>query len=420
VDLEKNSLLVAIRDKSRQEAVKTMEHIVSHVNTISLVYPGISYQQCYPSPYDSNSFLVLEDCFEDYNKDPQERNLKCKSTRQLVDSEKILIDAGMLDGVVAQTEKYVWDLQTVPLAWHRIEVANPFQVLDFRPWDLQNQAAFDPELYGKLVSILKDVDLTSVEYIRAVSNSLLTNGFQYFLSTLKGKVKAKEKLFKKDDYKLLKDAYQREQYLLRFKDITRKAEVFEKSNIGTNVIPLFYATTEEHINNICQNGFVGVTDENGYYGKGIYFTSDLNYAKTYGPISPTRKKYIVVSVVALGNPFPLTEHPFQDDNGETFKTVKNGVEVEIHNPNGYVSKAGRTGYQSHFVLVNKDEPKRAFPIRGEFTAEFHTDVIVVFQESQALPVLILVFDAAAIENEAAHRNSMLMTMTQMGSLQLNN
>jgi len=232
--------------------------------------------------------------------------------------------------------------------------------------------------------------LTDIDSIKATTNPLLLQGFHYFLQTLKGKVKAKEKLFKKDDYKSMKDNLLREQYLQRFKEIIQNTMNLNLLNDGTNVVPLYYATTEEKALEICQNGFVGSTEENGYYGKGVYFTSDFAYCKRYAPVE-NRKKCILVSMVALGNPFPLTEHPFLDENGAHFKTDRDGEDVLIPNPLGYYRKAERTGYQSHFILVSKTEPSNAFPIRGDYDPDYHSDSIVVFQELQAVPIFVMTF-----------------------------
>ena len=71
----------------------------------------------------------------------------------------------------------------------------------------------------------------------------------------------------------------------------------------------------------------------GWFGKGIYFTSELKYAEKYSELAAqqhNKRAAIVISAVITGNPFPVIEHPFQDANS-------------------FLGKTCQIGYQSHCV-----------------------------------------------------------------------
>ena len=74
--------------------------------------------------------------------------------------------------------------------------------------------------------------------------------------------------------------------------------------------------------------------------QGIYFTSTFEYANRYAGISNGMKVFMI-SLVIPGNPYPVTEKPFTED--ETGKILE-------YNPDGFYGKACQPGYQSHFTL----------------------------------------------------------------------
>jgi len=75
--------------------------------------------------------------------------------------------------------------------------------------------------------------------------------------------------------------------------------------------------------------------------KGIYFTSEFEYANRYAGKNKEGLKVFLISLVTPGNPYPVTERPFDED--EDGKIIK-------MNPDGYYGKACKPGYQSHYIL----------------------------------------------------------------------
>ena len=142
------------------------------------------------------------------------------------------------------------------------------------------------------------------------------------------------------------------------------------------VFPMLQGTSEGAVWQICQQGFgvVGTTDD-GFYGKGVYFTSWLGYADKYAKRGTDGSKPFIVSMVIPGNFFPVVEHPFAADGSSA-------------NPTGFKGKACRTGYQSHFTLVDGRDINKAFPIKGAIDPATAADELVIFQEAQALPIFV--------------------------------
>ena len=107
---------------------------------------------------------------------------------------------------------------------------------------------------------------------------------------------------------------------------------------------MIQGTTENAAFRIVKNGFATTASlDDGYYGRGIYFTSLMRYAATYSKGTPQGKVFLVCLSVP-GNSFPVTEVPFLRDG-------------KSPNPKGYLGQACRGGYQSHYVVVSsKGEP----------------------------------------------------------------
>ena len=92
----------------------------------------------------------------------------------------------------------------------------------------------------------------------------------------------------------------------------------------------------------------------------MYFTTSLDYAMKY-----SQDKVFILSLLILGNSFPVIEHPFaRSKNGDviweslpqkvesqTVKSKQNQSELEPKpNKFGFYGKPLQQGYQSHFTL----------------------------------------------------------------------
>ena len=145
--------------------------------------------------------------------------------------------------------------------------------------------------------------------IYAVSNEKLLSNFENYRDTLYAKHRASPGLFKKDHWKTMSEAEQREEFITWHSTYSSKFSWNDQSK--PRVIPMLQGTSEQAVWQICQQGFgvVGTTDD-GYYGAGVYFTSKLAYADKYARKGPEGTKPFWVSMVIPGNSFPVIEHPF--------------------------------------------------------------------------------------------------------------
>ena len=103
---------------------------------------------------------------------------------------------------------------------------------------------------------------------------------------------------------------------------------------------MFRGTSENAAFRIIKNGFGTVASvDDGFYGRGMYFTSSFKYASSYAQITPHGKVFLIALTVP-GNSYPVTEPPFVGD------VNSNGGGVKTKNPAGLVSQPCQKGYQS--------------------------------------------------------------------------
>ena len=77
-------------------------------------------------------------------------------------------------------------------------------------------------------------------------------------------------------------------------------------------------------------------------------TSKAEYAEKY---CLKDHKVFVIGFVIVGNPFPVTEHPFMtNEEGKVVMQEIENVYKPKKNENGYLGKSISPGYQSHFTL----------------------------------------------------------------------
>jgi len=135
------------------------------------------------------------------------------------------------------------------------------------------------------------------------------------------------------------------------------------------VLPVIQGTSENAAFRIIKNGFGTVASvDDGYYGRGMYFTSHLKYASRYAHVTPHGKVFIIALTIP-GNVYPTTENPLD------------GI-------GSLLGQACKKGYQSHYVKVTK----KGHPILREGTAretEAVADELVVFEGWQTLPLFLV-------------------------------
>jgi len=116
---------------------------------------------------------------------------------------------------------------------------------------------------------------------------------------------------------------------------------------------------------IAENGFgIVSSQDSGFYGQGIYFTSSVEYAKKYSP-----EGMYVVAMVAVGEVYPAVEHH--------------------EGPDSLKGKSCIPGYHSHYALVNQKGSPLSPPDSSSHPHSNHFDELVVFESFQALPLFVI-------------------------------
>ena len=174
-----------------------------------------------------------------------------------------------------------------------------------------------------------------------------------------------EGLFKKDGWRQVSDVAVRKRYLLHLAEkITKFRHDFNDGD-QVFVLPVVQGTSENAAFRIIKSGFGTVTSlDDGFYGRGMYFSSSFKYASSYAK-STSHGKVFLIALTVPGNPYPVTEPPNKD------------------NPTSLVGQASKIGYQSHYL----EATQRGQPAMN--VAERYGDQLVVFEGSQTLPLFLV-------------------------------
>lgn len=215
----------------------------------------------------------------------------------------------------------------------------------------------------------------AVTRVTAVANAALVTNFGNHRKALVTRLEQDPALFRKDDWRQAR-APELRAWVLH--ELGTRAQRWPWTAIGdaVPVIPVLHGTDADIAAKISVSGFSALSSlDAGYYGRGMYFTSDVRYALPY---CATKARPCVLLCLAIpGNAYPVIEGPKDDD-------ALVGVPV-------------RSGYQSHYVLTTRDgQPcRQRVGAGGEFF-----DELVLDQEAQVVAVAIVEFDKAALAPHA--------------------
>ena len=120
--------------------------------------------------------------------------------------------------------------------------------------------------------------------------------------------------------------------------------------------------------------------DDGYYGRGMYFTSDLRYANMYAeiqakkakPTGPWGANVFLIAAVLPGNPYPVTEHPFipqKDKDGKLLSPAQfemdptlEGKDKRKRNPFGLLGQPARRDTSRTTLWLTVSIPPPPFPL----------------------------------------------------------
>jgi len=362
IDIPGQVLRITLRGEEPRQCIDLMLEMIGYVESSSNKYSGVVLQQCIASPYKDNSFISLTDCIEDNAKPTKDKTLKCKATRNIVNSEEALVNAGIIEKA-SKDEHYWWKFRP-DSKWTVVNGLNKYCTLKV----FENDTIVDSVYFERLCTLIGG-NPDNLVSATVIFNDLLITGFEFFYKSMLGRTRFRNKDIQQLDPLEWEDP--RRSYFEHHFIALLDSFLWNRSS-QIKLVPAFHGVNSDSIDSICQNGFacVATTDE-GFYGKGIYFTSDLEYASQYAKKEESGVRNILVALLIPGDFFPVVEHP--------------------HEPNSYYGKAAKSGVQSHYTLVKKESKQTAYPIDKDelFNAKRHANEVVVFQDSQALPLFLL-------------------------------
>lgn len=246
--------------------------------------------------------------------------------------------------------------------------STPYKSLFIEDWTQSNPIT---DLFNRCFSRMKNFNILNIHKMYAVNNTELFRSFLVYNNSMLGKWRSSANLFKSTDWIKSEDSDIRQAHYNIFHKYCTSFPWNE--NLVLPVVPMLHGTSRDTAWKIAQTGFATVaTIDTGYYGRGIYFTSDVNYAKFYSEIaSKSQKKLcLLLSLVIPGNIYPLTE----DHTG----------------PDSFLGKPVKgAGYQSHYTNVISSRNAEKFGHVCNPPQSDNYDELVVFQDAQALPLFII-------------------------------
>jgi len=166
-----------------------------------------------------------------------------------------------------------------------------------------------------------------------VASPLLVTNFSNTRSIQISRMKSNPKQFLSTKWKNSDPQTFREQTINIFKE--RAARFSWNANCEIEdgyILPMVHGTTQGVAWKIAAAGFASLsTLDEGFYGKGIYFSSSAMYTLPY---FSTEDPAILICLASPGNPYPVIEHQ------KAHNSIK-GKPIMI-------------GYQSHYVVTRKD------------------------------------------------------------------
>ena len=230
------------------------------------------------------------------------------------------------------------------------------------------------EKFDKIAQLLEISP--EVEEVYAVFNYSLVNAFTSYRTAMTGKHEATGDLFKRSDWNDQEQQDVRQKLLDLLDEKLQAGKFIDPDSRELPLFPVVQGTSEAAVWSIFQNGFgATATTDDGYYGRGMYFSSAFRWAAKYARPDDKGRKPFLICLTIPGNPYPVTELPYLENGGK-----------KTRNRRGFLGKACQAGYQSHYTIVQGDE---GFPVQTlEFDRNATADELVVFEAAQVLPLFV--------------------------------
>ena len=145
---------------------------------------------------------------------------------------------------------------------------------------------------------------------------------------------------------------------------------------GVRVLPLWHGCSADDANEIMSKGPAALaTLDLGYFGSGIYFSQQPDYAAAYpakvfsGQTTGVCNVMLLLCAVCVGSVYPITRGEDYADGSRESK---------------YYGRPLHSGCDAHFALIDSTVGYQAAKV--DTPLQHHFDEVVVSQESQVLPI----------------------------------
>jgi len=205
----------------------------------------------------------------------------------------------------------------------------------------------------------------SITEVYAVYNSRLVNNFIGGREIISARINDDPSIFAAEEWKN-DDPSGRREWVKKM--LLKKIDAC-LWNAGEKVpiIPVIHGTSKEIALKICQAGFANLSSlDDGWYGKGIYFSTSAMYCIPY--FLERKNPAVLICFLCPGNPYPVTE--------------------KYRGKRSLLGKALKSKYQSHYVAVNK---QGMIVPKDDIGKTRIYDEIVIPQENQVIPIYVVCF-----------------------------
>lgn len=211
----------------------------------------------------------------------------------------------------------------------------------------------------------------AVVKIYAVCNPALALNFTNQRGIIGRRLKNDPHIFAKTDWNSTSDRRELRRWVMHnYRQLCLRYPWNNASDL-TPVIPVVHGTSAAIANKIVDNGFSALSSvDAGFYGKGMYFASSCRYTLPYYAAKPDPA--ILICLAVPGNPYPVVES--RTEEGSLL-----GLPI-------------KSGYQSNYVLTLRD----GNPCTHQVHQKDIYDELIVDQESQVVPILLVEFDSAKL------------------------
>jgi len=231
--------------------------------------------------------------------------------------------------------------------------------------------------FQSLMTTMFNFDPLIIEELTAVYNPTLTSSFQNFQKTLATRKRDAPEIF--FSRKWQQHTNQKLPHSTWINDEYEKRCAMFKWNTGAElpILPVLHGTGLQIAEKICKTGFAAISSlDEGYYGKGIYFSSHGLYTIPY--LCFHREPAILFCYALPGNIYPVHENKDQVDS--------------------LLGKALQSGYQSHYVLTQRNGLISAPDGKEVY------DELVLNQEAQVVPAYLIKISRSNIKKLKDHWN----------------